>query len=202
MPNGDPFALAHNTLQKLYQELDKATTQALEKYPEIQCTSGCSQCCQNYGSPLAAQVEWHSLRQYWPELPKETRTQILNNYQKLKDMLRQRLLRPGSEIASALFHTPCPFLIEDKCSVYAHRPLSCRAFGLSQHGPAEASLSERIFACGMEIERWEKSLPMHPAPDLPLQQTYFNQLNQIDPRPLRTLLSYLDQEIRHGQLPD
>lgn len=199
MPHSN-LSAAQDSLQSLYQELDQAIDLALKKYPEIQCTSGCSQCCQTYGSPLAAEIEWQNIRQHWPELTQAVKEKIRANYQVLKDSLRQRLKEPNPTIAPMLFKTPCPFLIEDKCSIYKKRPLSCRAFGLSQHG--EGKLSERIFACSMEIERWEKSLPMHQCPDLPMQQTYFKQLNQIDTRALKTLLSYLDQEIRHGQLSD
>lgn len=183
-------------LQTIYRALERETQAALKVHPGIQCTSGCSQCCKHYGSPLAAPLEWEALKRHWQTLPEATQARVVRNYRELKRQLRTTLQSEEPGLGS-LFETPCPFLIEHKCSVYADRPLSCRAFGLSRHAAAEASLREVLFTCNMEMERWERDLPLS-LPDLPIKEQFFAQLAALDPHPLRTLLSYLDKEMRDG----
>lgn len=89
----------------------------LEKYFKehqnfIQCKAGCSNCCKKGDYPVS-QLELEYLMQGFIALDNETKKLVQENIKFMK--------KGGS----------CPFLINNKCSVYPYRPIICRVHGLA-----------------------------------------------------------------------
>ena len=78
----------------------------------IHCHIGCSSCCEKGDYPIS-QLELEHLMQGYISLDNNTKINIQNN---IKTMKR------GEK---------CPFLINNKCSVYSYRPIICRVHGLA-----------------------------------------------------------------------
>ncbi len=81
----------------------------------IFCKKGCSLCCENGDYPLS-QIEFEYLMDGFKNLNAGEQSIIKENIEKIKQE-KQELYK-------------CPFLINNACSVYSHRPFVCRTFGV------------------------------------------------------------------------
>lgn len=81
----------------------------------LACKEGCAHCCKRGDFPMS-ELEFKYLMLGFEKLSEETKTIIKSNIAITK-------------IGDRESYT-CPFLINDSCSVYQHRPLVCRAFGV------------------------------------------------------------------------
>jgi len=94
-------------------ELDKKLQEYFEFHKEhINCTIGCSSCCENGDYPLSA-IELEYLMQGFMILNSKDKITVQNNI--------KNIVKGGA----------CPFLIDKKCSVYQYRPIICRVHGLA-----------------------------------------------------------------------
>ena len=98
----------------------------LEKYfndqaPYIFCKKGCARCCQ-YGDYPFSKLEMDYLMSGFAKLTPEQKQTILNNIEKTKEEKRN--------YTGEQFAYQCPFLLNNECSVYEHRGIICRTFGL------------------------------------------------------------------------
>ena len=98
----------------------------LEKYfkdqePYIFCKKGCARCCE-YGDYPFSKLELDYIMEGYSKLPQETKQTILKN---INDLKAEKLAFTGEQFAYR-----CPFLINNECSVYEHRGIICRTFGL------------------------------------------------------------------------
>ncbi|MFO7979008.1 MAG: YkgJ family cysteine cluster protein [Bacteroidales bacterium] len=86
----------------LRKELD-AHCRELSQLHESQmvCGAGCDQCCMDFS---IFPVEYHAIKMEISSLP--------------------------GQILTAGPHSPCPFLVEHRCTIYSSRPLICRTQGL------------------------------------------------------------------------
>ena len=82
----------------------------------IFCKEGCAHCCKNANFPMS-ELEFEFLMLGYNELSSELKNQIQENIKVAKSTEDKD-------------HYDCPFLINNKCSVYYNRPLVCRAFGV------------------------------------------------------------------------
>ena len=106
--------------EKFLKELDKKLKKYFDEQSEyICCREGCSQCCEVGDYPFT-QLEMMYLMQGYKELPPELQMRVRNNLISVK---QNRL--------SLHFYYTCPFLINNRCSVYEHRGITCRTFGLA-----------------------------------------------------------------------
>jgi Fe-S-cluster containining protein len=80
------------------------------------CRAGCSGCCHHHLSVFP--VEAAALKEAIDKLPPEQQTKIEAQARETNE--REQRGEPVS----------CPLLIDDRCSVYASRPLICRSQGL------------------------------------------------------------------------
>lgn len=95
------------------EEFDKRLNSYFEAHRDyIHCKIGCSACCEKGDYPLS-QLELEYMMQGFLELDNET---------KIKVQERIKSMQKGEE---------CPFLIENNCSIYSHRPIICRVHGLA-----------------------------------------------------------------------
>lgn len=88
----------------------------------IHCKEGCSYCCQN-GEYPCSESEFEFLKVGFMSLDTDTQQKIISNIAKLK----QEKQKSNKE----QFVHQCPFLIDNKCSVYKYRMIICRTFGLA-----------------------------------------------------------------------
>ena len=102
-------------------------TNMLNKYfaaqaPYIKCAMGCAKCCSNGNYPFS-KMEVELLKIGFSKLDNDTKQIILSNIR----TLQQKKAQTSTEKE---FTYPCPFLINNICSVYDYRGIICRTFGL------------------------------------------------------------------------
>lgn len=102
----------------------------LEKYFDeqkefIKCQEGCANCCSQGNYPVT-ELEYSYMLLAYNELPESQKEEIL---QKTMDILkrRQKFIQTN-DIKE--FRYKCPFLKDNKCSIYNNRALVCRIHGL------------------------------------------------------------------------
>lgn len=87
----------------------------------IFCKEGCSKCCEEGEYPWS-NIEYQYLMEGFNKLPNETKKIIIAETRKLKEEKKKFI--------GERFMHKCPFLINKVCSVYEHRGIICRSFGL------------------------------------------------------------------------
>lgn len=90
----------------------------------ICCKEGCAECCKNAQYPCS-KLEFEFLKIGFMSLPLETQQIIMQNI----EQIRQQVIAHKE----GTFSYVCPFLINDKCSVYNFRMIICRTFGLAYY---------------------------------------------------------------------
>lgn len=93
--------------------------------PFIFCKKGCAKCCKGAEYPFSL-IELKYLLAGFLQLDKETQNIIEENLNRIK--------KEKEEFKGEKFRYDCPFLINDVCSVYEHRGVICRSFGLLSNG--------------------------------------------------------------------
>ena len=108
--------------KKFLEEFDKQLSKLFESQKKyIKCEKGCSLCCKQGDYPYS-QIEFAYLTQGYISLNENTKILIQQNI---------RLLRKEKEeYKGERFEHVCPFLINDKCTVYPYRGIICRTFGI------------------------------------------------------------------------
>ena len=92
--------------------------------PYIFCHKGCSLCCKNSQFPYS-QIEIQYLKEGIAKLEDKLRSEI---QLKIKKIIEKKKNYKGKN-----FRYDCPFLINNECTIYEHRGILCRAFGLMTH---------------------------------------------------------------------
>jgi Fe-S-cluster containining protein len=88
------------------------------------CKEGCSFCCSDGEYPYT-QLEFTYLMLGLSQLDAQTQTLILS---RAGEVLRQKAAFTGET-----FTHECPFLLNNRCSVYSHRGIICRTHGLAYY---------------------------------------------------------------------
>ena len=105
-------------LEQLNTKLDALFN---EQAPYIFCKRGCSYCCSQGEYPLS-RIEFEYLKEAVPSLSDENKKIVFSRIKKLKKIAQKS--------SNKKLEHSCPFLINHECSIYSHRPLICRTFGL------------------------------------------------------------------------
>jgi len=90
----------------------------------IHCKEGCAHCCKN-GEYPCSRLEFEFLKVGFMTLPIDTQQKIVNKIVQLK---AEKSIFQGKK-----FIHECPFLLDDKCSIYRFRMIICRTFGLAYY---------------------------------------------------------------------
>ena len=93
-----------------------------EQSPYVFCKEGCCSCCQKGEYPISA-VEFSYMLIGSKMLSLELVAQIEQNIFKVKE---EKDNHQGEDI----FRHACPFLLNNRCSIYNNRPIICRTHGL------------------------------------------------------------------------
>lgn len=114
----------------------------------VSCRAGCAACCRQL-VPIS-QSEAHSLAEVVEALPRDRQAVVRNRFEKIRATLAEhglldRLRKPEQfkrvedqrEIGEEYMRLalPCFFLEEERCIIYAERPLRCREYLVTS--PAE-----------------------------------------------------------------
>jgi len=98
-----------------------------QQKPYIFCKAGCSHCCEKGQYPVT-KIELAYLLLGFSQLPNEQKIEIIEKIKKLKqEKLKFETENPASKEG---FMYECPFLKNNKCSVYEFRAVICRTHGL------------------------------------------------------------------------
>lgn len=111
---------------KLYEKYLEIIGSKFDKFfeqqkPYIFCKEGCSMCCESGTYPLC-ELEFKYMMLGYEALSDEFKKQIKKNIIDIKS--KKKELEGGKLLYE------CPFLINKKCSIYEHRALICRSYGL------------------------------------------------------------------------
>jgi Fe-S-cluster containining protein len=108
---------AVDAYQELLAQVETLTARLTARYAQhLVCRAGCSGCCQHHLSVFA--VEAAAIRQAFDALPVDMRERI------------ERQARAVNERQARGEAVACPLLVDERCAIYAARPLICRTQGL------------------------------------------------------------------------
>lgn len=115
-------AVRTDNLPKFASKVQKFADKNMELLPLIQaaCAPGCSYCCHRIVEatlPEVIAIAQHVARSF--------STAERNALQERTGLYQTAMVQHNKQ-GFGKFREPCPFLVEDMCSVYEHRPLSCR----------------------------------------------------------------------------
>lgn len=96
-----------------------------DQEPYIFCKEGCSMCCEEGEYPFS-ELEFLYAMIGHNTLNEETKLKI---YEKVKKIKAEKENFKPNENTKKFFYA-CPFLIDKKCSIYEHRGIICRNYGL------------------------------------------------------------------------
>ena len=106
--------------ESFLSDLDKKLNKYFKEQSEnICCKQGCSGCCEVGDYPFTQQ-EMMYLMEGFKNLPYDTKVLVKENLMAIKK----------NRVSMHLFYK-CPFLINNECSVYKYRGITCRTFGLA-----------------------------------------------------------------------
>ncbi len=109
--------------EKFLEEFDGALSKYFELHKDyIKCKKGCTDCCIKGEYPYS-RLEAEYLMQEFMNLPKDIKDDIRRNIIIIKE---EKLKHKGER-----FTYTCPFLVNSQCSVYSHRGIDCRTYGLA-----------------------------------------------------------------------
>jgi Fe-S-cluster containining protein len=121
--------------------VDRVAQEAAEAGSPISCGPGCGACCRQL-VPLSL-FEAEALTEWMRSLPEEKRTELETRFHQALLALRDagmidRIVGQqwvgdqglATSLAIDYFHAgvPCPFLVEESCSIHPIRPLACREY--------------------------------------------------------------------------
>lgn len=106
----------------------------------IRCGPGCTECCHHVFA--ISGIEAEQVRRGVEALPDEVRREV---EARAVEYIERRLVR-GERL-------PCPALRDGRCSIYEHRPMMCRKFGMPLFNPDKP---DRIFACELNFPDGEE----------------------------------------------
>lgn len=106
--------------------LEKELSKFFENQKEfILCKKGCSKCCRTGEYPFS-ETEIEYLKEGCESLDEKTKKVVNGNI--------ENIIKEKKSYENNKFIYTCPFLVEESCSVYSHRGIICRTFGLIENG--------------------------------------------------------------------
>jgi uncharacterized protein len=112
-----------------------------ESEADVPC-SGCTACCRSSQFIHIDPDESDTLARIPPELlspaPRSSAGQLVLGYDE---------------------HGRCPMLVDDRCSIYEHRPRTCRAYDCRIFAATGVELDEDKFLIARRVRRWQFAVP-------------------------------------------
>lgn len=108
-------------LEALYAQVEARAAALSSARATWPCRRGCDHCCRHLAAPLPVSgPEWAYLWEGFQQLCAQQQAQV-----------RERVARMAETGATRPYTCPLLDPASGACSVYAHRPLSCRSYGFS-----------------------------------------------------------------------
>ena len=164
------------SLGEFYSILDKINANTRAFYQNFFCREACSRCCKKFGSPATYQIEWQNIENHLLKSNFQNIDIVYKNLKQFKDNLRMELESRAKFNLDFIFNQiGCPFLIDEKCSIYTVRPLICRTFGFSleKHKDDTKITADVIYTCDKEKQRWDEEIAINKYTYLLLPQRSF-----------------------------
>ncbi len=147
-------------LADVEREFDRVRNIFIER---MQCRKGCSSCCTQLFSISAIEAAYISkaVKALGPRERSEMRRKALaylaeltgaevDENQSIED--HSRLVRDTLGRLAGRRHIPCPALVDDACSIYSHRPIIARKFGIPLWNPKNPNVLQ---ACELNFKPGE-----------------------------------------------
>jgi len=124
------------TNDKYYNSIDKRIKKQIRGI-KLDCREGCSSCCHNISflvSPVEIENIIDSLNKIKDDDKQIIGTKIESLQTKFKEYSKDRVTTNSNEYMASLRERQrnivydCPFLIDDRCSIYNSRPVICRVY--------------------------------------------------------------------------
>ena len=160
-----------STIYKLYEELLADVDEEFNRVRNIfiermQCRKGCSSCCSQLFSISAIEAAYISraVKQLDLETREEMRQKALAYLAELMGAevdetqsieAHSQVLGPTLDKLVGRRHIPCPALKDDACTIYSHRPIIARKYGIplwNPKNPRVLQACELNFKAGEAIE--------------------------------------------------
>ena len=168
------------TVPERLRVLDRVCDVVVQRSPFMSCIPDCSECCQQ--QVLAGLAEWRVLLDWiQAQLSLDQQRSLVTRAENLlcddsTSLPIWMKLKPlddtGTDyletINTALENkrTPCPFLVDGRCSVYDARPAICRGYGRMMR------TQEGAFYCDNILDKMERAVTDLESITLPVFQAY------------------------------
>jgi Fe-S-cluster containining protein len=123
---------ARNQFRQLAAEADRLFARVARENPGlVKCRPGCDDCCRAVF--LVSAVEGSVIAGAVRELPRRERRLIERQAQKAAVSYDALVGRVAGRIEAEEWsrqRIDCPLLIEGRCALYEHRPITCRVYGV------------------------------------------------------------------------
>ncbi len=133
------------------QTADEAMASALQRQPPnppMACAAGCAWCCyQRIGAaiPEIVRIADYMRREF-------TEAQLAATQERIRNHLDQR------RIQRRHLGIPCPLLVDNRCSVYSVRPLTCQGFNSSDSESCQRQATEKT---RIDVPMYPPQLRLH-----------------------------------------
>ena len=120
----------------------RAVQQAAKEGRAVSCRAGCGACCRQM-VPLSPPEAFY-LMDMIDSFPAENKKTVLDRFEPIvTELERHNLIEPllfneySDDVAMAAakvyfsLQQPCPFLVDESCSIHAYRPVACREFNVT-----------------------------------------------------------------------
>jgi Fe-S-cluster containining protein len=121
----------------------------------IHCRPGCTDCCHHLFQ--ISEIEAAEISRFVRQLPAPERSRLEDRarpYREARDALMRShgFIDARGRLPSQETRLACPALHDGRCSLYGHRPLICRKYGMPLVDSREA---RRVFACELNFRPGE-----------------------------------------------
>ena len=138
----------YRTYEALLSDVDREFNRVRDIFIErMQCRMGCSSCCSQLFPISAIEAAYISkaVKALEPEAREQMRRKALAYLEELTGSAvdEEQSIEAHSQVVEEALdrlvgrrHIPCPALVDDACSIYSHRPIMARKFGIPLWNPA------------------------------------------------------------------
>jgi Fe-S-cluster containining protein len=154
----------YRTYEELLSDVDREFNRVRDIFIErMQCRRGCSSCCNQLFSISAVEAAYISkaVKALDPEawqLMRQKAVAYLNELTGAEVDESQSIEAHSQVVGHALerlvgkHHIPCPALKDDACTIYSHRPIIARKFGIPLWNPKNPNILQ---ACELNFKPGE-----------------------------------------------
>ena len=155
-------------IYRTYENLLKDVGQEFERVRNIfidrmQCRKGCSSCCSQLFSISAIEAAYISkaVKALEPEARVEMRNKARAYLKELTGVevdggisieQHSEVVKPALEALVGRYYIPCPALKDDACTIYDHRPIIARKYGIPLWNPKKPNILQ---ACELNFKSGE-----------------------------------------------